>query len=73
MYPPSRKDFISLTLGDSRSHAYNNGKHRRRSCWRVSGAAVRCADRGSRRRRRRDPRLTQNNELVFNSGEEFIL
>ncbi|CAL8279519.1 unnamed protein product [Merluccius merluccius] len=31
MYPPSRKDFISLTLSDS----YNNGKHRRRrSCWR---------------------------------------
>ncbi|KAG7279258.1 hypothetical protein CRUP_033194 [Coryphaenoides rupestris] len=30
MYPPSRKDFISLTLSDS----YNNGKHRRQSCWR---------------------------------------
>uniref|UniRef100_A0A8C6URM0 alpha-1,2-Mannosidase n=1 Tax=Neogobius melanostomus TaxID=47308 RepID=A0A8C6URM0_9GOBI len=34
MYPPSRKDFISLTLSDSHSHAYNNGKHRRQSCWR---------------------------------------
>ncbi|XP_030197647.1 endoplasmic reticulum mannosyl-oligosaccharide 1,2-alpha-mannosidase isoform X3 [Gadus morhua] len=30
MYPSSRKDFISLTLSDS----YNNGKHRRQSCWR---------------------------------------
>lgn len=35
MYPPSRKDFISLTLNDPHSHAYNNGKHRRQSCWRV--------------------------------------
>ncbi|CAN9504766.1 unnamed protein product [Ophioblennius macclurei] len=34
MYPPSRKDFISLTLSDPHSHAYNNGKHRRQSCWR---------------------------------------
>uniref|UniRef100_A0A8C2ZTV1 alpha-1,2-Mannosidase n=1 Tax=Cyclopterus lumpus TaxID=8103 RepID=A0A8C2ZTV1_CYCLU len=34
MYPPSRKDFISLTLSDSHSHTYNNGKHRRQSCWR---------------------------------------
>ncbi|XP_068609158.1 endoplasmic reticulum mannosyl-oligosaccharide 1,2-alpha-mannosidase-like [Brachionichthys hirsutus] len=32
MHPPSRKDFISLTLGDPSS--YNNGKHRRTSCWR---------------------------------------
>ncbi|XP_059893947.1 endoplasmic reticulum mannosyl-oligosaccharide 1,2-alpha-mannosidase isoform X3 [Gadus macrocephalus] len=30
MFPSSRKDFISLTLSDS----YNNGKHRRQSCWR---------------------------------------
>ncbi|XP_030598628.1 endoplasmic reticulum mannosyl-oligosaccharide 1,2-alpha-mannosidase [Archocentrus centrarchus] len=34
MYPPSRKDFISLTLSDSHSQTYNNGKHRRQSCWR---------------------------------------
>ncbi|XP_032396262.1 endoplasmic reticulum mannosyl-oligosaccharide 1,2-alpha-mannosidase isoform X1 [Etheostoma spectabile] len=34
MYPPSRKDFISLTLNDPHSHTYNNGKHRRQSCWR---------------------------------------
>ncbi|XP_029940565.1 endoplasmic reticulum mannosyl-oligosaccharide 1,2-alpha-mannosidase [Salarias fasciatus] len=34
MYPPSRKDFISLTLSDPHCHAYNNGKHRRQSCWR---------------------------------------
>ncbi|KAF6719435.1 Endoplasmic reticulum mannosyl-oligosaccharide 1,2-alpha-mannosidase [Oryzias melastigma] len=34
MYPPPRKDFIALTLSDPHSHAYNNGKHRRRSCWR---------------------------------------
>lgn len=34
MFPPSRKDFISLTLSDPYSRAYNNGKHRRQSCWR---------------------------------------
>ncbi|KAG7499394.1 endoplasmic reticulum mannosyl-oligosaccharide 1,2-alpha-mannosidase-like [Solea senegalensis] len=34
MYPPSRKDFVSLTLGDPHGNAYNNGKHRRQSCWR---------------------------------------
>ncbi|KAK9532843.1 hypothetical protein VZT92_010208 [Zoarces viviparus] len=34
MYPPSRKDFISLTLSDSHNNTYNNGKHRRQSCWR---------------------------------------
>ncbi|XP_043952233.1 endoplasmic reticulum mannosyl-oligosaccharide 1,2-alpha-mannosidase [Gambusia affinis] len=34
MYPPPRKDFIALTLSDPHSHAYNNGKHRRQSCWR---------------------------------------
>ncbi|XP_051267984.1 endoplasmic reticulum mannosyl-oligosaccharide 1,2-alpha-mannosidase isoform X1 [Dicentrarchus labrax] len=34
MYPPSRKDFVSLTLSDPHSHTYNNGKHRRQSCWR---------------------------------------
>ncbi|XP_008297215.1 endoplasmic reticulum mannosyl-oligosaccharide 1,2-alpha-mannosidase [Stegastes partitus] len=34
MYSPSRKDFISLTLSDAHSHTYNNGKHRRQSCWR---------------------------------------
>ncbi|XP_038124163.1 endoplasmic reticulum mannosyl-oligosaccharide 1,2-alpha-mannosidase [Cyprinodon tularosa] len=34
MYPPPRKDFIALNLGDPHSHAYNNGKHRRQSCWR---------------------------------------
>ncbi|XP_029025299.1 endoplasmic reticulum mannosyl-oligosaccharide 1,2-alpha-mannosidase isoform X2 [Betta splendens] len=34
MYSPSRKDFISLTLSDPHSHNYNNGKHRRQSCWR---------------------------------------
>lgn len=38
MYSPSRKDFISLTLSDPHSHTYNNGKHRRQSCWRVGGA-----------------------------------
>ncbi|MEQ2181488.1 Endoplasmic reticulum mannosyl-oligosaccharide 1,2-alpha-mannosidase [Goodea atripinnis] len=36
MYPPPRKDFIALTLSDPHSHSYNNGKHRRQSCWRVS-------------------------------------
>ncbi len=40
MYPPFRKDFISLTLSDPHSHTYNNGKHRRQSCWRVSGPEV---------------------------------
>ncbi|KAM3874595.1 LOW QUALITY PROTEIN: endoplasmic reticulum mannosyl-oligosaccharide 1,2-alpha-mannosidase [Diretmus argenteus] len=34
MYPPPRKDFISLTLSDQHSRTYNNGKHRRQSCWR---------------------------------------
>ncbi|XP_068588533.1 endoplasmic reticulum mannosyl-oligosaccharide 1,2-alpha-mannosidase [Cebidichthys violaceus] len=34
MYPPSRKDFISLTLSDPHNNTYNNGKHRRQSCWR---------------------------------------
>uniref|UniRef100_A0AAV2IWH5 alpha-1,2-Mannosidase n=1 Tax=Knipowitschia caucasica TaxID=637954 RepID=A0AAV2IWH5_KNICA len=34
MYSPSRKDFISVTLSDAHSRAYNNGKHRRQSCWR---------------------------------------
>uniref|UniRef100_H3CI25 alpha-1,2-Mannosidase n=1 Tax=Tetraodon nigroviridis TaxID=99883 RepID=H3CI25_TETNG len=34
MYPPSRKDFIALSLTDLSSHPYNNGKHRRQSCWR---------------------------------------
>lgn len=34
MYPPSRKDFISLTLSDQHSHSYNNAKQRRQSCWR---------------------------------------
>ncbi|KAM6986479.1 endoplasmic reticulum mannosyl-oligosaccharide 1,2-alpha-mannosidase [Aplochiton taeniatus] len=34
MYPPSRKDFISLTLSDQHSCTYNNAKHRRQSCWR---------------------------------------
>ncbi|XP_055792155.1 endoplasmic reticulum mannosyl-oligosaccharide 1,2-alpha-mannosidase [Salvelinus fontinalis] len=34
MYPPSRKDFIALTLSDQHSRNYNNGKHRRQSCWR---------------------------------------
>ncbi|XP_032426137.1 endoplasmic reticulum mannosyl-oligosaccharide 1,2-alpha-mannosidase [Xiphophorus hellerii] len=34
MYPPPRKDFIALTLSDPHSHAYNNAKHRRQSCWR---------------------------------------
>uniref|UniRef100_A0A3B3Z3X8 alpha-1,2-Mannosidase n=1 Tax=Poecilia mexicana TaxID=48701 RepID=A0A3B3Z3X8_9TELE len=34
MYPPPRKDFIALTLSDPHSHTYNNGKHRRQSCWR---------------------------------------
>ncbi|XP_038550327.1 endoplasmic reticulum mannosyl-oligosaccharide 1,2-alpha-mannosidase-like isoform X1 [Micropterus salmoides] len=34
MYPPSKMDFISLTLSDAHSHTYNNGKHRRQSCWR---------------------------------------
>ncbi|XP_067106049.1 endoplasmic reticulum mannosyl-oligosaccharide 1,2-alpha-mannosidase isoform X2 [Osmerus mordax] len=34
MYPPPRKDFISLTLSDQHSRSYNNGKHRRQSCLR---------------------------------------
>ncbi|KAI1882501.1 hypothetical protein AGOR_G00251410 [Albula goreensis] len=36
MYPPpSRKDFISLTLSDQDGYSYNNSKQRRRqSCWR---------------------------------------
>ncbi|XP_037340724.2 endoplasmic reticulum mannosyl-oligosaccharide 1,2-alpha-mannosidase isoform X1 [Pungitius pungitius] len=34
MYPPSRKDFISLTLNDPHGPSYNNAKHRRQSCWR---------------------------------------
>ncbi|CDQ81489.1 unnamed protein product, partial [Oncorhynchus mykiss] len=34
MYSPSRKDFIALTLSDQHSRSYNNGKHRRQSCWR---------------------------------------
>ncbi|XP_055009382.1 endoplasmic reticulum mannosyl-oligosaccharide 1,2-alpha-mannosidase-like [Boleophthalmus pectinirostris] len=34
MYSPSRKDFIAVTLSDPHSRAYNNGKHRRQSCWR---------------------------------------
>lgn len=40
MYPPSRQDFISLTLSDPHNNTYNNGKHRRQSCWRVSGTVV---------------------------------
>lgn len=44
MYPPSRKDFISLTLSDPHSHSYNNGKHRRQSCWRVSSPVVQYVD-----------------------------
>ena len=43
MYPPPKKDFIALTLSDPHSHAYNNGKHRRQSCWRVSGPVVQYA------------------------------
>ncbi|XP_077398995.1 endoplasmic reticulum mannosyl-oligosaccharide 1,2-alpha-mannosidase [Vanacampus margaritifer] len=34
MYPPTRKDFISLTLTDTNCHIYNNGKHRKQSYWR---------------------------------------
>nr|XP_061836739.1 endoplasmic reticulum mannosyl-oligosaccharide 1,2-alpha-mannosidase-like [Nerophis lumbriciformis]XP_061836740.1 endoplasmic reticulum mannosyl-oligosaccharide 1,2-alpha-mannosidase-like [Nerophis lumbriciformis] len=34
MYQPARKDFISLTLTDQNCHIYNNGKHRKQSCWR---------------------------------------
>lgn len=34
MYPPPRKDYIALTLNDPHSRTYNNGKHRRQSCWR---------------------------------------
>ncbi|XP_072227720.1 endoplasmic reticulum mannosyl-oligosaccharide 1,2-alpha-mannosidase [Leuresthes tenuis] len=34
MFPPPRKDFIALTLSDPESRTYNNGKHRRQSCWR---------------------------------------
>ncbi|CAG5867209.1 endoplasmic reticulum mannosyl-oligosaccharide 1,2-alpha-mannosidase isoform 1-T2 [Menidia menidia] len=34
MYPPPRKDFVALTLTDQDSNTYNNGKHRRQSCWR---------------------------------------
>lgn len=44
MYPPSRKDFISLTLSDPHNHSYNNGKQRRQSCWRVSGPGCRSLD-----------------------------
>ncbi|XP_008322499.1 endoplasmic reticulum mannosyl-oligosaccharide 1,2-alpha-mannosidase isoform X2 [Cynoglossus semilaevis] len=34
MYTPSRKEYISVTVRDPHSHCYNNGKHRRQSCWR---------------------------------------
>ncbi|XP_019744352.1 endoplasmic reticulum mannosyl-oligosaccharide 1,2-alpha-mannosidase isoform X2 [Hippocampus comes] len=34
MYPPTRKDFISLTLTDPTCNIYNNGKHRKQSYWR---------------------------------------
>ncbi|KAJ8261079.1 hypothetical protein COCON_G00168020 [Conger conger] len=35
MYPPPRKDFISLTLTERDGYSYNNSKHwRRQSCWR---------------------------------------
>ncbi|KAJ8339446.1 hypothetical protein SKAU_G00362320 [Synaphobranchus kaupii] len=35
MYPPPRKDFISLTLTEQDSRSYNNSKQwRRQSCWR---------------------------------------
>ncbi|XP_066569329.1 mannosidase, alpha, class 1B, member 1b isoform X1 [Amia ocellicauda] len=35
MYPPMRKDFISLTLTEQDSRNYNNSKNwRRQSCWR---------------------------------------
>ncbi|XP_030625171.1 endoplasmic reticulum mannosyl-oligosaccharide 1,2-alpha-mannosidase [Chanos chanos] len=34
MYSPPRKDFVSLTVGEQHSRNYNNGKHRRQSCWR---------------------------------------
>uniref|UniRef100_A0A1A8LIZ7 alpha-1,2-Mannosidase n=2 Tax=Nothobranchius pienaari TaxID=704102 RepID=A0A1A8LIZ7_9TELE len=34
MYPPPRKDFIALTVSDPLSYPYNNGKHRKQSCWR---------------------------------------
>lgn len=76
MYPPSRKDFISLTLTDPHSHTYNNGKHRRQSCWRVSGPVVQCADHGSRQMYHSDTGtlcLMQYNELVFNSCVTSLL
>lgn len=31
MYSTQRKDFVSVTVGE---RSYNNGKHRRQSCWR---------------------------------------
>ncbi|XP_064165085.1 endoplasmic reticulum mannosyl-oligosaccharide 1,2-alpha-mannosidase isoform X2 [Anguilla rostrata] len=35
MYPPPRKDFVSLTLSERDGGSYNNSKHwRRQSCWR---------------------------------------
>lgn len=35
MYPPSRKDFVSLTVSERDPRTYNNGKQwRRQSCWR---------------------------------------
>ncbi|KAJ8379700.1 hypothetical protein SKAU_G00004780 [Synaphobranchus kaupii] len=35
MYPPTRKDFVSLTLSERDPRTYNNGKQwRRQSCWR---------------------------------------
>ncbi|KAJ8395881.1 hypothetical protein AAFF_G00027640 [Aldrovandia affinis] len=35
MYPPPRKDFVSLTLTERDSRSYNNSKQwRRQSCWR---------------------------------------
>ncbi|XP_041094446.1 endoplasmic reticulum mannosyl-oligosaccharide 1,2-alpha-mannosidase-like [Polyodon spathula] len=35
MYPPMRKDFISLTVSKQDSRTYNNSKNwRRKSCWR---------------------------------------
>ncbi|XP_036383218.1 mannosidase, alpha, class 1B, member 1b [Megalops cyprinoides] len=35
MYPPARKDFVSLTVSERDPRSYNNGKQwRRQSCWR---------------------------------------
>uniref|UniRef100_A0A672Z792 Uncharacterized protein n=1 Tax=Sphaeramia orbicularis TaxID=375764 RepID=A0A672Z792_9TELE len=37
MHPPSRQDYVSITLAGQGSGIYNNSKQwRRQSCWRVN-------------------------------------